>query len=72
MHPGVLVTSWFKSKWRQFVFFILTGSENKPKWKLLFNGKDPDEAPGELILYFELSNGIFKKIIQPNFIKDHE
>jgi hypothetical protein len=21
-------------------FFILTGSENKPKWKSLFNGKD--------------------------------
>jgi hypothetical protein len=51
VHPGVLVASWFKSKWRRFVFFYYR-LRNKPKWKVLFNSKDPDEASGELILYF--------------------
>ena len=40
-------------------FFMLTGSENKPKWRSLFNGKDPDKTTGELILYFELPNDFF-------------
>jgi hypothetical protein len=30
------------------------------------------EATHELILYFELPNGVFKNIIQPNLINDHE
>jgi len=31
-----------------------------------------NEASDELILYFELPNGIFKNIIQPNLINNHE
>jgi len=31
-----------------------------------------NEATDELILYFELLNGIFKNIIRPNFINNHE
>ena len=42
-------------------FFILTGSENKPKWKSLFNGKDLDEATDELILYFRLRKILFNQ-----------
>ncbi|HET6765873.1 MAG TPA: hypothetical protein VFH08_00695, partial [Chitinophagaceae bacterium] len=31
-----------------------------------------NEASDELILYFELPNGIFKNSIQPNLINNHE
>lgn len=38
-------------------------SKNKPKWRSLFNGKDPDEATGELILYFGLPKTLFNQTL---------
>jgi len=45
------------------LFFILTGSENKPKWRSVFNGKDLDEATDELILYFGLRKTLFNQTL---------
>ena len=44
-------------------FFILTGSENKPKWKSLLIGTNLDEATDELILYFRLRKILFNQTL---------